>query len=415
MKQSALNLFTEIDVSKRAKLDHLLAQYQTEWFQSKSTPLAELGTIHFCRWVILEEMITDGKTYPARLFFETNYDGDSPNDHIEQIVRQCGETIDAVYSNCLNYPLTGNQEEKVTFLTKCIGPTTCYFNGAPKRDLKRILKEDKLRNIIWNYLNSKDNKGHSPKTLLSDIQEHIRNNKDLAWVEEKATIPWINIPGLLLLGIVTILTLPFIIILALIIRIFYEPNMVPLGITPGQIDTDHMNKLEANEDILFQNQFSQMLYMRTSLARRLSLFMAMQQTKALGTYMFVDGKLLGIPTIHFARWISMDNGKHMFFTSNFDGSWQQYLGDFIDKSGWGLSLIFSNSYGFPKTKFLITGGAYKEEEFLAWSRYYQIPTQFWYSAYPSLSIKNIINNSYIRRDILKNLSEKQAEKLLRRF
>jgi hypothetical protein len=130
---------------------------------------------------------------------------------------------------------------------------------------------------------------------------------------------------------------------------------------------------------------------------------------------FVNGELLGIPTIHFARWVLIDGGRHLFFTSNFDGSWQQYLGDFIDKSGWGLNFIFSNSEGFPKTKFLLTGGAYNEEQFLAWSRYYQVPTQFWYSAYPALSIKNIVNNSYIRRDVLKNLSEKKAQELLRRF
>ena len=63
---------------------------------------------------------------------------------------------------------------------------------------------------------------------------------------------------------------------------------------------------------------------------------------------FVKGKLMGIPTIHFARWVLIDNNKHMLFFSNFDGSWQQYLGDFIDKSGWGLTGIFSNTVRFSQ-------------------------------------------------------------------
>ena len=105
----------------------------------------------------------------------------------------------------------------------------------------------------------------------------------------------------------------------------------------------------------------------------------------------------------------------MLFLSNFDGSWQQYLGDFIDKSGWGLTAIWSNSMGFPKTKFTFFGGAYDEEHFLAWSRYYEVPTQVWYTAYPHLSIKNVINNTYIRMELMEDLDEKGAKKFFKRF
>jgi hypothetical protein len=138
-------------------------------------------------------------------------------------------------------------------------------------------------------------------------------------------------------------------------------------------------------------------------------------TRVLVANLFVKGKLMGIPTIHFARWVLIDNNKHMMFFSNYDGSWQQYLGDFIDKSGWGLTAIFSNTKVFPKTNYLLTGGAYDEEHFLAWSRGTQVLTQVWYSAYHHLSIKNVINNTTIRNELRKNLSEKQAQVFLKRF
>ena len=137
--------------------------------------------------------------------------------------------------------------------------------------------------------------------------------------------------------------------------------------------------------------------------------------KALINNLFIKGKLMGIPTIHFARWIMMDDNKHMLFFSNFDGSWQQYLGDFIDKSGWGLTGIWSNTVNFPKTNYLFTGGAYDAEHFLAWSRYYQIPTDVWYCAYPNLSIKNVMNNTYIRNELTKTPSEHTSSKFLKRF
>jgi hypothetical protein len=131
--------------------------------------------------------------------------------------------------------------------------------------------------------------------------------------------------------------------------------------------------------------------------------------------LFVKGKLMGIPTIHFARWVLIDNNKRMIFASNFDGSWQQYLGDFIDKSGWGLTGIYSNTDRFPITKYLFFKGAKDEEHFLAWSRATEVPTQVWYNAYPHLSIKNVNNNGYIREELMRDLDEQQAQQFLKRF
>jgi hypothetical protein len=155
--------------------------------------------------------------------------------------------------------------------------------------------------------------------------------------------------------------------------------------------------------------------MKPGMMRLVTLQGLMLFAKALVKNLFVKGKLMGIPTIHFARWIMMDDNKHMLFFSNFDGSWQQYLGDFIDKSGWGLTGIWSNTVNFPKTNYLFTGGAYDAEHFLAWSRYYQIPTAVWYCAYPNLSIKNVMNNTYIRNELTDSPSEQTSAKFLKRF
>jgi len=162
-----------------------------------------------------------------------------------------------------------------------------------------------------------------------------------------------------------------------------------------------------------QNQFSQLVTMKPGPARLFTYKAMMLLARNLIRYLFVEGKLMGIPTIHFARWVLFDDNKRVIFFSNFDGSWQQYLGDFIDKSGWGLTGIFSNTKLFPKTRFLLTGGAYDEEHFLAWSRNSEIPTQIWYNAYPHLSIKNVNNNSRIRCLLMQDLSEKEAAEFLK--
>ena len=55
-------------------------------------------------------------------------------------------------------------------------------------------------------------------------------------------------------------------------------------------------------------------------------------------------------TIHFARWVFIDGKRRMFFASNYDGSLESYMDDFIDKVAWGLNLVFSNGVGYPRTQ-----------------------------------------------------------------
>ena len=57
----------------------------------------------------------------------------------------------------------------------------------------------------------------------------------------------------------------------------------------------------------------------------------------------------------------------VLFASNYDGSHESYMDDFINKVAWGLNLIFSNGFGWPRTDWLIKGGARHELRF----KYYQ--------------------------------------------
>jgi len=47
----------------------------------------------------------------------------------------------------------------------------------------------------------------------------------------------------------------------------------------------------------------------------------------------------------------------VFFASNYDGSDESYMDDFINKVAYGLNLVFSNGIGYPRTNFLLSGGA----------------------------------------------------------
>jgi hypothetical protein len=63
------------------------------------------------------------------------------------------------------------------------------------------------------------------------------------------------------------------------------------------------------------------------------------------------GSLAGVSSIHFARWAILDGGRHLLFETNFDGSWERYLDDFVDNASVGLNAIWANCVNYP------TGGA----------------------------------------------------------
>ena len=257
--------------------------------------------------------------------------------------------------------------------------------------------------------------GKSAKEIHQAIQQQVFSDKQFEWAKEKLETPGIRWLGLILFGLVLLVLLPVIIIWAVYMQVFHERFDKPLGLNPNQLDDDLLNKMQVDEDFVFQNQFSQIIDMKPGKARLITVNGLYLFAKMLIKLVFVKGKLMGIPTIHFARWVQVNDKKRMLFFSNFDGSWTQYLGDFIDKSGWGLTGIFGNTKNFPRAFLLVLKGAYNQRQFLAWARYTQIQTQFWYADDTSQSIKNINNNTIIRNELSSELSEKKAKLFLTRI
>src|SRR5262249_46983371 len=124
------------------------------------------------------------------------------------------------------------------------------------------------------------------------------------------------------------------------------------------------------------------------------------------------GQLAGIPSIHFARWLIVDD-RRLLFLSNYGGSWENYLNDFIDKAHGGLTAVWSNTGGFPRSKFLFGEGATQERMFKVYARNSQLETLVWYQAYPNLTTINIENNTRITEGLVNPNSEDEQRWLAR--
>lgn len=417
--QHPLTLLTPVKHGKLEQLTFLLQKINSGLLAGSDQEFRKLSNVHYARFVLLGENSFRDKPaipIPVRLVFTSNFDG-SEEDHLEELSTQLTPYLDQLYECCEGYPEPGARttESRKNYLKQWRVKTTSFYPGAPGRTVTQILKEDALRDHIWDFINKTKWNGESSVEIHKAIRKEIDSRPEFEWSKQRVKIPGINWLGMVTLGLVMLILSPIIILWILMVHFFYERKDKNGMITLSRLKDSHVSKLEEVEDLCNQNQFTQAVVMKPGRVRLITLQGLMLFSRILIKNLFVKGELMGIPTIHFARWVLIDKNKHLLFFSNFDGSWQQYLGDFIDKSGWGLTGIFSNTVNFPKTNFLFTGGAYDEEHFLAWSRSTQVPTQVWYGAYQHLSIKNVINNTYIRNDLRKELSERQAELFLKRF
>ena len=145
-----------------------------------------------------------------------------------------------------------------------------------------------------------------------------------------------------------------------------------------------------------QNSMFSLTLRTPGLLRRLTLHLAF--------YFIGNGKKLGltrlgflsdIGTIHSARWFVLPGTRRLAFISNFGGSWESYLEDFITKATQGTTSIWSNTIGFPKTEFLIFKGVKNGDAFKRFARRSMPPISFWYSAYPLLTCEQIRKHALI--------------------
>ncbi|MDX8504244.1 cytochrome P450 [Mesorhizobium captivum] len=165
------------------------------------------------------------------------------------------------------------------------------------------------------------------------------------------------------------------------------------------VDIGALDRILANEDHCAQNHLTAISTMKAGTLRRLALRLSFYLISISAQKVFKPGFLATINTIHFARWVLLPGTDKLMFFSNYGGSWESYLEDFIAKASEGLTGVWSNTDGYPRTRWLFLDGARDGDRFKRWARRQQVPTLFWYSAYPHLNTARIRINSRIRRGI----------------
>jgi hypothetical protein len=205
-----------------------------------------------------------------------------------------------------------------------------------------------------------------------------------------AVLVFFGIGGKLLSGLLFLVAFPLASVLLLLaaLRRRERADPVPPDAVP---DPAAVRALQDWEDVHVAgaDHMGSLVIIKPGLFRAFLLRFGMRALNLAVRYIATDGYLGSMRTIHFAHWGIVDGGSRLLFLSNFDGSWESYLDDFIEKAHAGLTLAWGNCLGFPPARYLTLDGATQGRKFKAWARCSMTPSRLWYAAYPNLTVNQI--------------------------
>ena len=428
MEQNALSVVTYIKSGSKADLESLLEVIgQDVHGQAGNTYVSfdSLKTIHFACWVVLPAVADSSNpsnVYRDTLVLETNYDG-TLDAHLDELVTRGGKGLDAVYTHCEGWPATGSADKAacIAFLKAHMVATPAFYVGCPRHTVDDVRNARDVRMAIETFLDSEDKQGKlqgsSSADIVRRIKEHLATGsikpvKSIESLDAQISRSWRNVFIAILIGLPLLLLFsPLILIWYVVLRI-NEIRDAKLVQAPLPVDP----RLFGKEDIWVQNHLTTLVDVKPGKFRLGTLKFVLWLVNILAKTVFITGQLGGIPTIHFARWLFLENDRRLLFFSNYDGSWASYLGDFVDKANYGLTAVWSNTDRFPPSKNLAFGGAQHIEAFKAWSRQHNVYAAVWYSAYPHETVQNLKTDLRIRDAVAADtLSEADIQSLLQRL
>ncbi|HEY5704884.1 MAG TPA: hypothetical protein VIS96_04855 [Terrimicrobiaceae bacterium] len=384
-------------------------------------PFGQFDTVHVARFVILKDNSPDDvlayglprRDYPLYLAFLGNVDGDA-DIFLEDVARRASPGLRAIFSCCKG--LSPETDLFDWMKRNSRFPAAAYTNWLG-RTVRRVREEAALHEALENYVqnNAAVLAGLSPSEIHAALWRFVDAEKSAGRLtlskESPTPLKWRidNLLRLIVPPLLTLLASPILIPVGLVFlsRIRRLEKTDPeLSVRVDQAYSDGLAKFEDHD---VTNQFSIMGSIKPGSVRLWTAIFVLRLVDYFARHVYKRGRFARIRTIHFARWVFLDDRKRMAFFSDYDGSFEGYMDDFINKVGFGLNVVFSNFVGYRRTNWLIFDGCADEPKHKELERHHTIPTQAWYKAYPSLTAVDLERNIRIRRGLESSLmSDKEA-------
>ncbi len=383
-------------------------------------PFGRFAQLHFARFVILNDpTLGDIEVYgvprpnlPSYLAFVGDCDGPS-KDCLADLARRSAAGLRQIFAHCAGFT---RDTDLLAWLRAHDLPIAASYVNWVGRTVRQIKQESALQQILSarvdrTPLESPSEARQRWQEMVNFVRNEVQTRRLTLTAPEPTPLHWLlaKWANLLLSLLIALLASPFVIVLSPLLifqlrrREKQDPEICP------RPDSALLVELQSLEDHDVTNQYTAFGSAKPGAFRRALITLVLAIIQFTARHIFTRGYLARVQTIHFARWVFVDDKRRVLFTSNYDGSHQAYMDDFINKSAWGLNVAFSSGVGWPHTDYLVARGARREHYFKYFQRRHQLPTQVWYKAYPGLTLTDLARNAQIRQGLERtDLSPAQA-------
>jgi hypothetical protein len=370
-------------------------------------PFGEFTQLHFARLVLLDDatmadLALHGRPAPPPvapvLALMGECDGDAAA-CLADLAARAGAGLRQLFSHCDRFDA---QADLLAWMLAHDHPAAAFYVRRRGRTVRQVREEAALRlalaaRVARTPVASSTEAQQRRRELIAFIADELRAGRLTLTPPGPTPLRWqaANLAHLAGMPLLALAALPVLVVLlpllAAVLRMHErrDPEFCP------RPDSAAVRVMEGIEDQGLSNQFTAAGPVKPGLFRRLLVLALLALLDYACRHLFRNG-LARAQTLHFARWILLDNNTRVVFASNYDGGQEAYMDDFINKVGWGLNLIFSSGVGFPRTDWLVRGGARREQPFKRYLRRHQRPSQVWYKAYPGLTCTDLERASQIR-------------------
>jgi hypothetical protein len=393
-------------------------------------PFGRFEKLHFGRLVMLDDSLQVDLTtlglprrrLPTYLALMGECDGPA-QDFLTELAAHAGDGLRRIFSHCEGF--TSDVDVLAWMRARAVPASATYVNYLG-RSVQQVREESALQRALAarvprTPIASGEEAQRVHEELRSFVNGEVRAGRLTLTPPEATPIGWklanvvhaFGVPMLVVLALVVIfaafplrtalMLLLALAVLAGVVLLFFamvlrrhETRDTELCPRPAAADLVALQDLE-DRDVT--NQYTALGAVKPGRFRRVLLTVLLVLIDYACRHIYTRGHLARVQTIHFARWVCLDDKSRVLFTSNYDGSHQAYMDDFINKVGWGLNLVFSNGLGWPRTNWLVWGGSRIEQRFKHYQRRHQLPTQVWYKAYPGLALVDLERNRRIRKGL----------------
>ena len=389
-------------------------------------PFGRFDRLHVARFVVLEAPTADDITvygtapepWPPSLVFLGDIDGPADS-FLHDLVERADPGLRQIFAHCQGF---SPNVDLLAWMKRHERRSAANYVNWLGRTVRQVREEQALHAVLLEQLH--DGAAMAPGELPGAVRNRLARFVD---TERQAgrlkltppaptpkdwrlrnTLHAIGVPVALLALAPFLLVASPVLVYMLRRREKTDPDTAP---HPGQ---DHIRRLAELEDQEIANQFTVFGDLKPGAFRLWLTVFLLWLLDYSARHIYNRGYLTRVQTIHFARWVFLDDRRRLFFASNYDGSVESYMDDFINKVAWGINLVFSNGLGYPRTNWLILDGAADEQKYKRVLRRHQLPTDVWYKAYPGLTVVDLERNSRIREGIERpSMTDKEAREWLR--